>query len=189
MAIEIVDLPINSMVIFHGFLYVYHGRWHGLNITRSIGMIPDMSTSCHFFGWPWRWWWWCWWWCWLWSSMLEGETQTMAWFRENWQKITMVSMGRRQGKTMVSGEDVPWLSHIFPNIPPEKLAKPSRIRCGVQQRCLNGRSKHCPRRSQAGGGILLVMIMIMIYNNNDNGNNLILSHYYLMIGMTVIIML
>ena len=39
--------------------------------------------------------------------MLEGETQTMAWFRENWQKISMVSMGRRHGKTMVSGDDVP----------------------------------------------------------------------------------
>jgi len=39
MAIEIVDLPIDSMVIFHRFLYVYqeqpenpikfHGKFHG----------------------------------------------------------------------------------------------------------------------------------------------------------------
>ena len=33
MAIEIVDLPINSMVIFHSFLYVYQRVYNGYRMT------------------------------------------------------------------------------------------------------------------------------------------------------------
>ena len=52
MAIEIVDFPINSMVIVHSFLYVYQrvGQWEFQDPTDEGTLVPYKTYKTIFCG-------------------------------------------------------------------------------------------------------------------------------------------